>query len=177
MSHDLFSMQRRTWDRWQSRDENPDSTPWSLAESERAERLASALLDLNPRLKRFAFDYAEIADFEGIGEDEARNRYRYIELDHAHGDNAITIQIDRDHAWLTIPYWYSGLSARATFLEAFAYLRLIERQEGWVSVDPYHGVIDLDHDLEAVVGVYEGYSAIADRIRHREQGTTDQLQD
>ena len=71
----------------------------------------------------------------------------------------------RDHASLAIPYWYAGASARATFLEAFGYLRLMERREGWVSVDPYHGVIDLDHDLEAVVAVYEGYTDVADRIR------------
>ncbi len=44
------------------------------------QKIATALMQYNPRLQPFEFDYTRIAQARQISQEEARRRYRHIEL-------------------------------------------------------------------------------------------------
>ena len=68
-------------------------TPWKsnpgppLAEKEEWKaRVRDALIELEPRFTPFPFGFSEIAGMYSMSEDEARVRYRHIELNLPHDD-------------------------------------------------------------------------------------------
>jgi hypothetical protein len=73
---------------------------------ERKHTLAQALIKLNPELSIFEFGFKEIAEMEGITEDEARVRFRHIELNGADDGNGIQITLSDDTADITVPYGF-----------------------------------------------------------------------
>src|SRR5262249_42183909 len=75
-------------------EEAGDSPP---ASSDLRERIAIALIEHNPRLERFDFDYTKIAESQKISEDEARLRYQHAELNPPEGDLAIQLTVSHDH--------------------------------------------------------------------------------
>src|SRR5215470_13403884 len=79
------------------------------------ENIAAALVENNPRLERFKFDYSKIAESENISEDQARQRYQHAELNPPEGDLAIQLTIYDDHVFIAIPYWYRGTEANRVF--------------------------------------------------------------
>jgi hypothetical protein len=94
-------------------------------------------MDHNPRLERFQFGYAEIAKTANISEQEARERYRHIELNRSSEDDlAIQLTVYDNHVCLTIPYWYSGGEADQVFSQLLDYLQVIRRAAGFFAYDP-----------------------------------------
>src|SRR5262245_19436588 len=91
-------------------------------------RLAAALLRDNPDLEPFQFGYTEIAAKYGISEDEARIRYRHIELNGPDDGNGIQITIYDDTADITVPYWHQPAQSVEVFNEIWGYLRILERE-------------------------------------------------
>ena len=112
------------------------------------ERIASALMQHNPRLERFQFDFRRIAESANISEDEARTRYQHVELNPPEGDVAIQLTIYDDHVFVTIPYWYSGVDADQVFASLSDYLRIVRRASGYFAYDPQ---TDMAFDPEKIV--------------------------
>jgi len=71
------------------------------ANEERKRRVAQALIIRNPAFRPFAFGFEEIARFEKISLEEARKKYRHIELNGAEGGNGVQIMLFDDEAAVT----------------------------------------------------------------------------
>jgi hypothetical protein len=137
----------------QSEEVNPG--PVVPAKEAKKRQLADALIEANPQLESFAFGYSEIATQFGISEDEARTRYRHIELNGPEGGNGIQITISDDLADITVPYWHRPEAAAPVFDEIWAYLRILERKGDFCVYDPQlDKIIDLAADREAVLARY-----------------------
>jgi hypothetical protein len=126
------------------------------AEAEvRKQQLTRALIAENPALEAFEFGYAEIARIDGISEEEARVRYRHIELNGPEKGNGIQITLYDDNASITIPYWHQPEAARLVFGEVWRYLRVLRDAGGFFVYDPQlDRVVDLNADLPDVIREY-----------------------
>jgi hypothetical protein len=163
VSYDLYALSvpagqdaSAVFDSFMEAEEAGQQTAWTDEQIARMERLAASLQTLNPRLERFAFDYAEIARVRAFTEAEARAQFRHTELNSPEGDYPIQVIIYANHAFLTVPYWHTGDRAHETMTEAFSYLALLEREAGRIIMDPQIGrVLSLSRDLGEVVTTYE----------------------
>jgi len=124
------------------------------------ERIATALIQYNPRLERFEFDYRAIAEADKISEAQAKALYQHVELNPPEGDLAIQLIIHDDHVFITMPYWYKGEAADRLFSTVADYLRVLNRVAGLFAYDPQtdrafdpEKVVVLDHsEYDRVVG-------------------------
>ena len=127
---------------------------------ERKRALAQALINLNPQLEIFKFGFKELSEMEGITEDEARVKFRHIELNGAEDGNGIQITLSDDTADITVPYWHTGAAARQTFEEIWSYLKLLEAEGGFVTYDPQlEQILNLSTDFSSVLETYEEVSS------------------
>ncbi|MCU1309483.1 MAG: hypothetical protein JWO20_608 [Candidatus Angelobacter sp.] len=108
--------------------------------SDRKQRVAAALMEYNPRLEMFNFDYTKIAESRGISEDAARKKWNQIELNAPKGDPAIQFTIYDNHIDVSIPYWYQGVDADRIFSQLSSYLRVIRKATGYFVYDPQTGL-------------------------------------
>jgi hypothetical protein len=135
----------------------PDSSKEALKA-----RLASALTRSNPALKVFEFGFAEIAEQLGITVDEARVRFRHLELNGAEDGYGIQITLFDDVATVTVPYWHAGAAADRVFGEIWKYLAILESEGELEAFDPQlERLLDLNGDFDAVTECYRG---VADRM-------------
>lgn len=119
------------------------------------QRLAAELIKKNADLEIFRFGYKEIAATYGISEEEARIKYRHIELNGPEDGSGIQITLYDDSATVTVPYWYKGEKARATLEEVWEYLKIIQREAGYFVYDPQlEVVLDLSSDFSKVMSPY-----------------------
>lgn len=127
------------------------------AKEERKQRISAALIARNPKLEPFAFGFDEIAKLENITVEDAKKKYRYIELNTPlEESNGIQITLFDDEASVTVPYWYEGAAARRVFEEIWIYLEIIEREGGFFTYDPQIArVLDLEKDFESSLGCYD----------------------
>jgi hypothetical protein len=106
------------------------------ASCETRDRITAALIECNPLLEPFKFDYRKIAESDGISEEEARSRYQHVELNPPEGDLAIQLEVHDDHVFITIPYWYQGNEADRVFSQCSKYLQVIRKAVGFLAYDP-----------------------------------------
>lgn len=104
--------------------------------SETKLKIAKALMDFNPRLESFEFDYNEIAKLEGTTVKEARQQFDHIELNTQDEDLATQITIFDNNVSITIPYWYSGDKAKSVFDNVSEYTKIIRNTAGYFVYDP-----------------------------------------
>lgn len=143
-----------------------DAGPAALAHSdELKEKLAAALMAVNPRLERFEFDYSAAARAMKISEEEARAELCHIELNSPDG---IQIQVDSDKATLTLPYHHQGAKARSVFKEVWQYLHVFQTEALYLAYDPQFGrPLDLSKDFDEALGTYTGVAtAFESHIRN-----------
>jgi len=160
MSYDVYLTSRKNLEKERGEADVLNPGPASPATEERKRALSERLMAENPELQPYPFGYAEIARIDGISEAEARERYRHIELDGKDDGNGIQITIFDDHVDITVPYWHAGAAAQSTFEEIWRYLRIIEREMGYVTYDgQLDKLLDLSGDFAAVVARYEGVVA------------------
>jgi hypothetical protein len=96
-------------------DEFADSPPDPQKEALKR-RVADALIAHNPKLEVFQFGYEQIAEFEKITVEQARIKYRHLELNGSEeGTNGIQITLSDDEASVTVPFWHEGDKAADTF--------------------------------------------------------------
>jgi hypothetical protein len=100
------------------------------------EKIAAALLQINPRLERFQFDYSKIAASRKISEEQARARFNSIELNTPKDDLAVQISIFWDHVSFSIPYWYKDAKGDQVFAQLLAYLKAVKETSGFFAYDP-----------------------------------------
>src|ERR1022692_3871161 len=100
-------------------------------------RVADALISNNPRLEAFQFDYDAVAKTLKISVEEARLKYRHLELNGPReGTNGIQIILFDDEASVTVPFWHDGDKAADTFREIWSNLETISRETGYLIYDP-----------------------------------------
>ncbi|HZU97977.1 MAG TPA: hypothetical protein VFF73_14840 [Planctomycetota bacterium] len=139
---------------------------------EQKRRVADALIRTNAELEPFQLRYAEIAKFQGITEEEARRRFRYIELNGPKNGNGVQITIFDSRASIHIPFWHTGDKAFATLREVWSYLRVFA-SHGFATYDPQiERVLNVEADFKLVIDSYgagvEFTRDVADRIRRGE---------
>jgi hypothetical protein len=108
----------------------------SATNSDVKQKIVDALMQHNPRLERFRFDYEEIAKIDNISMQEAQAKYQHIELNPPEGDLAIQLVVYNDHVFVTMPYWYTGDDADRLFSSLSEYLRVIRNTAGFFAYDP-----------------------------------------
>jgi hypothetical protein len=94
-------------------------------------KIVAALMECNPRLEPFGFDFAKVA-----GSKEEQKRIDHVELNSPQGEPSIQLEVYFDNAAITIPYWYEGPEADRVFAQASAYLRAIGEAAGYFVYDP-----------------------------------------
>lgn len=159
---DLLSAARALLER---REEGLDpGSPVPEKEARKA-RLADALMKSSPQLSVFAFDYRSIAARQNITEEEARARYRHIELNGPENGNGIQITLSDDTAEMTIPYWHPPTAAASVFDDVWRHLALLDRDGGFAVYDPQlDRILDLAIDRSAVLACYGGVVAQTAKI-------------
>ena len=115
------------------------------------EKLAKVLVDFNPKLERFIFDYNEIAKMQNITIEQARKTFQHIELTKAEGELAVQLTIYDGNVSITVPYWYSGEKAKAVFKEVSEYTKLIKQKAGYFVYDP-----QTENVYDPCVGEFDG---------------------
>jgi|SRR5688572_22023455 len=117
---------------------------------------AASLMAVNPQLTVFQLRYEEIAAFEKISMEEARKRYRYVELNGPEGGNGIQITLHDNSAAVTVPFWQEGKKAEGVFSEILTYLQIIRRETGYDVFDPQTDKkLDLSLGLEESLACYQ----------------------
>lgn len=113
------------------------STPLDAQKEALKRRVADALINHNPQLEVFEFGYDQIAKLEKISLEEARGKYRHLELNGPEDDGkGIQITLFDDEASVTVPFWHVGSKVEDIFREIWSYLKIIGREAGYVIYDP-----------------------------------------
>ncbi len=99
-------------------------------------RVADQLIAHNPQLQLFQFPYDKIAQFEKLSLEEARRKYRHLELNGPEGGNGIQMILWDDDASLTVPFWHEREKAGHAFRELWNYLEIVCRETGYAIYDP-----------------------------------------
>lgn len=128
----------------------------------RKQQWMDAIVKLNPHLEPFVFNHEAIATSLGITVDEARQRWRHIELNGPDDGNGIQIILRDTHATISVPYWHSGEAGEAAMREIWGYLKLLNDIAGLAAFDPQLGrPLELDRDMDVVLRKYaQGISAL-----------------
>ena len=116
----------------------------------RKQYLASKLIEKNANLEVFQFGYQEIASLESITEEEARIKYRHLELNGREDGNGIQITLFDDSVTITVPYWHKREKAKAVFEEIWEYMKIIQEETNYLIYDP---------QLEMTLNLSSGFSA------------------
>ena len=128
-------------------------------------RVADALIAHNAKLHIFRFDYDAVAKARRISVDEARLKYRHLELDGPEEDcNGIQITLFDDEASVTVPFWHEGDKAADTFREIWSYLEIISREADYLIYDP-----QIDRVIDPSAGVEEALSCYTGAMRQIRQ--------
>jgi hypothetical protein len=123
----------------------------------RKRTVAAALVKHDPALKVFHFGFEEIAKAEAISVEEAKLRYRHLELNGPESGPGIQITLFDDAASLTVPFWHTGEKAKAVFAQIWEYLRVIQSVAGYQIYDPQlERFINLQTDLGRTTKYYAG---------------------
>jgi hypothetical protein len=102
-------------------------------------KLADSLIQHMPSLRRFAFDYQQIAQIENIDETEARRKCRHIELNQ--DDFGLQVMLEDETATVTRPYWHEGEEADTAFRALWQCLAVLRKEAGYFIYDPQLNVI------------------------------------
>jgi hypothetical protein len=98
----------------------------------RNRRIVESLRDADARYEESHFSYDVLAEQEGISVDEARARFRSIQLT---AEGGLEINLYDHHADITFPYWES-LDAEALTRDIASASSVISRETGWKLYDP-----------------------------------------
>ncbi len=99
-------------------------------------KIAKSLIEYNPKLESFEFDYEEISKLKGTSIDDAKDAFEHIELNTPDGELATQITIYGDTVSITVPYWYSGEKAEEVFNNVTQYAKVIRQTAGYFVYDP-----------------------------------------
>jgi hypothetical protein len=136
-------------------DEEINLGPAVPAKEARKQSIAAALMNVNPAMQIFQFGFKEIARRQSITLEEAKERFRHLELNGSEDSNGIQVTLFDDTASLSVPYWHRDKKAKLVFLEIWSYLKAIQEEAGYQIYDPQlECIIDLPLDLEKATSCY-----------------------
>ena len=139
----------------EAEDINPG--PPDEATEEKKKIVANSLLSFNNDLEIFQFGFDEIAKIENISIDDAKIKYRHLEINGPDDGNGIQITIYDKSASLTVPYWHTGEKAKDVFDEILEYLRIFQKVSGYIIYDPQiESIIDLAEHHQIMLNSYVG---------------------
>ena len=146
---DALQAAHRRLDQCAHEDLNPG--PAMESKEEEKQRLAAALVRFNPALRVAQFDYAALAASETVDEQEARRRYRHIELN-SDDYSGIQITLWDDAAEVIFPYWHSGEQARNVLQQVWEHLEVLETWGSFITYDPQSDrILRLQTDFDPVL--------------------------
>ena len=148
-----------------------DEETETISDSETKLKITKALIDYNPRLESFEFDYEEIAKFQGTTIDEAKQAFSHIELNTPEGDLATQITIFDNNVSITVPYWYSGDKAIEVFNKIYDYAKVIRQTAGYFVYDP-----QIDKVFNPLTENLFGLEVYQSMTGHAEKMKTEQTQ-
>lgn len=139
MSYDIYLLPLQTTDDFDSAMSllsGLDEKPMVVEGPIDARDAASAVSEMDQRYKPFERDYAAIARYEKISEEDARKRYDWVELNGTSesGKPLAQFVFNRTHV---VIHWYSGTTSEE--LENF--LQAICSVTGFAAVDPQEGTV------------------------------------
>jgi len=137
-------------------DELPTTPPVPQKEALKR-RVADALIAHNPKLQIFQFDYDAVSKALKISVEEARIKFRHLEINGPESGNGIQITLFDDEASVTVPFWHEGDKAADTFREIWSYLEIISREADYLIYDPQvDRVIDPSAGFDEALACYAG---------------------
>ncbi len=140
----------------------------SPVSAERNDRVATALLAVNPEFEVFRPDPETIAERLLISVEAARSLGRQIELACLDGSCPIYITLCGDRCTINISYGVGPAQARAMMQIAWGYVHVVHRETGWAVVDgQLDREIDLERDFEAVLASYCRGAAWSARVMRK----------
>jgi hypothetical protein len=149
-----YARQRAEWTEIRQKQ---GASPWGPVDplkEQAKQRLAAALVAGHPELQLYDRDYARIARAKSIDEDEARRRYRHLELT----DLRLGLQVSLfdDTAAVSVPLGQRDSSlAETTMRAAWRCLTVLETEAKFSIYDSQVGrVLSLDSDFKEIL---EGY--------------------
>lgn len=136
--------------------------------AERNERVATALLAVNPEFEVFRPDPETIAERLLISVEAARSLGRQIELACLDGSCPIYFTLCGETCTINISYGVGHAQAHAMMLKAWGYVRVVQRETGWAVIDgQLDREIDLERDFEAVLASYFRGAAWSARVMRK----------
>lgn len=123
-----------------------DDAPHDVAAAARNEALVAALMAVDPTLERDEYDFQELARWHRISEDEARRRFRTIDLSGPADGHRIGVTLH--DAWASTEMPYGASPGGADDLAALRRIaRVLVHQGGYVAYDPIGPqLLDVDDD-------------------------------
>lgn len=120
-----------------------DNDKWANREKDASTKLSivRALIQLNPRLEAFDFDYGEIAKLTEATIEEAKNKFDHIEINTPDGDISVQLTVFDNHVYINVPYWYKGDHAKQLFQDLKSYIKIIREASGYFVFDPQTGQV------------------------------------
>jgi len=125
-------------------------------------KVAEKLIQQNPRLQMRKLPHDRIAQFEKISLEEARRKYRHLELELPESGSGIQITLSDEEASVAVPFWHDGDKAANAIRELWSCVETICRETGYCVYDPQAG-----RSFEAATGpdaVLANYTGTARRL-------------
>nr|WP_319395939.1 hypothetical protein [uncultured Desulfobacter sp.] len=140
-------------------EEDINPGPPDEASEAKKKRIANSLISFNNDFEIFCFGFDEIAKIENISIEDAKIKYRHLEINESDDGNGIQITVYDNSATVTVPYWHTGETAKEIFEKIFEYLQIIQEESGYIIYDPQiESIIDLNEHCEVLLNKYASVS-------------------
>lgn len=118
-----------------------DNNKWVTKQQDAQRKLSivKALVNFNPRLEAFDFNYGKIAKLTATTIEEAKDKFNRIEVNTREGDIAVQLTVYDNHVYINVPFGYSGDDAKKLFRDITAYVKIIRETAGYFVFDPQTG--------------------------------------
>lgn len=128
--------------------------PMDYKEARKME-VSTALKSMFPELEVSRFDYETVASLKEITLEEAKARYRGLQLSNYESDLHIVVDLYDDVALVCLPFGHEPDAARAAFTEIWGYLQIVEQASNYVTFDmQLSRRIDFSSDFADVLTAY-----------------------
>jgi hypothetical protein len=128
--------------------------PMDYKEARKME-VSAALKSMFPELEVSRFDYETVASLKEITLEEAKARYRGLQLSNYESDMHVVVDLYDDVALVCLPFGHEPDVAREAFSEIWGYLQIIEQASNYITFDmQLSRRIDFSSDFADVLTAY-----------------------
>lgn len=104
-------------------------------------RIAAALQEANPSLERYVFDLDEMERVRTLPVEKVKLLSRYIDIHAPEENHPIEVHLYDDNVYVTFLGGENRTETQAIFEEGWEYLKIIQRESGFVAYDLQLGII------------------------------------